>query len=58
MKDLKAAMLRLVEACEEYYGTTPERIVVEPNGAIEVNGRVGLREERHPEVIFVTRRGA
>jgi hypothetical protein len=55
--DIPQIMQRLVEACEKELGHTPVRIVVEPNGQLEVNGRVALRGETHPHVFFRRRKG-
>lgn len=55
MDDVNRLLLRLVEACEEDTGRTPERITIEPNGKTEVNARVRYREEDHPVVYFQSR---
>jgi hypothetical protein len=52
---LEELVVRLVEACEDNYGSTPQRIVVEPNGRIEVNARVAYRQQTHPWVIHTRR---
>jgi hypothetical protein len=50
--DLNGLLVRLVAACEDTYGRTPLRIIVEPGGEVEVSARVGFRGETHPEVLY------
>jgi hypothetical protein len=39
---------RIIETAREYAGALPVRIVVEPNGDLEVNVRVAVRGQTHP----------
>jgi hypothetical protein len=55
-EDIAGLAERLVAACEDDSGSTPQRIIIEPNGEIEVNVRVGYRDQTHPEVYFRPRR--
>jgi hypothetical protein len=48
-------MLQLVQAVEEECGSLPQRIIVEPNGYVDVNGRVGFRDESWPVAFNIER---
>jgi hypothetical protein len=51
-KDVGSKVEELVEACEATYGFTPHRIVVAPNGKVEVNARIFRYRDRDPEMIY------
>jgi hypothetical protein len=55
MGEIEQALLELVEVLEDREERPFTRIIVEPNGDIEVNARVIFRGDTHPTVFFVSR---
>lgn len=47
-KSIEDQAFSLVDSAKEHAGTLPVRIVIEPNGDLEVNVRVAVRGETHP----------
>jgi uncharacterized Zn-finger protein len=51
-KETDQVLKQVVKVFKNDVGRMPQRIVIEPNGEVEVNCRVGVRGQTHPRVYF------